>query len=107
MQSWNTTGHVVIITAIKGTNKEKPMKKIEIRLYSLRELYMKYQDRLSHEAERMSDENLKAVDSFREAVLHHISREPIPKENKEYLREAVEKEFRNVRLYPVWPRKKN
>jgi hypothetical protein len=80
------------------------MKEIKIRLYTPRELWMKYLDRLEHKAAQMSDENLKAVKDFKNQISNHIDREPIPKENKDYLREMLEKEYYRVRLHPVWPR---
>ena len=80
------------------------MKEIKIRLYTPRELWMKYLDRLEHEAADKTEENLKEVRELKNRILHHIAREPIPKENKDYLRERVEEECRKVRLFPVWPK---
>lgn len=80
------------------------MKEIKIRLYTPRELWMKYLDRLEHEATDKTKENWNEVREFKDRILHHISREPIPKENKDYLRERVEEEYRKVRLFPVWPK---
>ena len=81
------------------------MKEIKIKLYSLRELWMKYQDRLQHEADKMSEENLQSVRDYEKNILYHIAREPIPKENKEYLSQKVHEELLKVWLHPVWPRK--
>ena len=83
------------------------MKEIKIRLYTPRELWMKYLDRLQHDADKMTDANREAVSLFKNAVLHHISREPIPRENKEYLNRVVMEEYEKIRLFPVWPRPKS
>lgn len=80
------------------------MKEIKIRLYTPRELWMMYLDRLQHEAADKTEENWKEVEKFKDRFLHHIEREPIPQENKDYLRERVEEEYRKVRLFPVWPK---
>lgn len=80
------------------------MKEIRIKLYSPRDLWMKYLDRLEHEADTKTEKNIIAVENFKNKILHHIAREPIPKENKEYLREMVNVEFSRVGLYPVWPK---
>lgn len=77
------------------------MKEIKIRLYTPRELWMKYLDRLEHEAANKTKENWKEVEELKNRILHHINREPI---NKDYLRERVEEEFDKVRLFPVWPK---
>ena len=80
------------------------MKEIKIRLYTPRELWMKYLDRLEHEAADKTDKNWKEVEEFKNRILHHIGREPIPQENKDYLKEAVNKEYQQIRLFPVWPK---
>lgn len=80
------------------------MKEIKIRLYTPRELWMKYLDRLQHEASDKTEENCKEVEEFKNRILHHIGREPIPQENKDYLRKRVEEEYCKVRLFPVWPK---
>lgn len=80
------------------------MKEIKIRLYTPRELWMKYLDRLEHEAADKTKENWEEVEELKNRILHHINREPIPEKNKDYLRERVEEEFDKVRLFPVWPK---
>lgn len=80
------------------------MKEIKIRLYTPRELWMKYLDRLDHEAARKTKENCEEVEELKNRILHHIAREPIPEENKDYLRKKVEEEYCKVRLFQVWPK---
>lgn len=52
-------------------------------------------------------ENLKRINDVKENIIWSINREPIPQENKDYLREIVTDAFRNLCLKRcVWPIKK-
>lgn len=49
-------------------------------------------------------ENWKRVNEIENKICWHISREPIPKENKEYLVEKINEEFGKLRLKRcIWP----
>lgn len=78
---------------------------ITIKIPTLRDFLIWLKIRKYTIAQEKTDANWKAVKLFYDRIIWHIDREPIPQENKDYLKKKVTEERGKVRLYRVYPHK--